>query len=290
MTASQTDLQDRMEDLLQIDNELESFGFIFKRGDDVRQDMLILQLIKQMDMWLKQESSDLDLQLTIYSVLAANMEIGILEMVPGCCTLSGIKSKHQTILKFLQSCGHMDSSHELGVNVNVLEVFARSCAGWAVASYVLGIGDRHFDNILVQDTGRLVHIDFGWAFGHDPKDFTGMKSEIRLNKDMLAVMGGREHRLFKLFIKLCCDAYIVIRSHAEELETLLNLMRFANIEHLGTGKAAERSILKVKQNLRLWLSEKDARSHMEKLIYTCLNSKGQDRLETMHSVAMRLKS
>ena len=98
MTASQTDLQDRMEDLLQIDNELESFGFIFKRGDDVRQDMLILQLIKQMDMWLKQESSDLDLQLTIYSVLAANMEIGILEMVPGCCTLSGIKSKHQTIL------------------------------------------------------------------------------------------------------------------------------------------------------------------------------------------------
>lgn len=156
LTASQVDLQERMEDLLQIDNELESFGFIFKRGDDVRQDMLVLQLIKQMDIWLKQESSDLDLQLTIYGVLAANMEIGILEMVPGCCTLSGIKEKHGTILKFLQCCGHMDSSNDLGVDQGVLEVFARSCAGWAVASYVLGIGDRHFDNILVQDTGRLV--------------------------------------------------------------------------------------------------------------------------------------
>ena len=62
----------------------------------------------------------------------------------------------------------------------------------------------------------------------------------------------------------------MIRSHAEELETLLNLMRFANIEHLGVEKAAERSIVKVKQNLRLWLSEKDARSHMEKLIYTAI--------------------
>ena len=145
-------------------------------------------------------------------------------------------------------------------------------------------------HLLAQLLQIQVHIDFGWAFGHDPKDFTGMKSPIRFNHDMLAVMGGREHKLFKMFIKLCCDAYLVIRSHAEELETLLYLMRFANIEHLGIGRGAERSVAKVKQNLKLWLTEKDARAHMEKLIYTCLKSKGQDRLETMHKVAMTLKS
>ncbi|KAL2916315.1 hypothetical protein HK105_204071 [Polyrhizophydium stewartii] len=44
--------------------------------------------------------------------------------------------------------------------------FARSWASLSIASYVLGIGDRHTENFLVDlKSGRVIGIDFGHAFG-----------------------------------------------------------------------------------------------------------------------------
>ncbi|KHJ40060.1 FATC domain protein [Trichuris suis] len=46
------------------------------------------------------------------------------------------------------------------------ERFIASLAALSVATYVLGIGDRHLDNILIDvSLGELVGIDFGCAFG-----------------------------------------------------------------------------------------------------------------------------
>uniref|UniRef100_A0A158PBT9 PI3K/PI4K domain-containing protein n=1 Tax=Angiostrongylus cantonensis TaxID=6313 RepID=A0A158PBT9_ANGCA len=53
--------------------------------------------------------------------------------------------------------------------------------------YVLGVGDRHLDNLLLCESGRLFHVDFGFILGRDPKP---LPPPMKLTNEMLQAMGG----------------------------------------------------------------------------------------------------
>ena len=163
---------------------------IFKSGDDLRQDILTLQLLRYMDYtWL---DAAIDLRLKPYAVVATGVNehgdgIGLIDVVLNSETTSGIQLnpkygggttgafKLDPIDSFIRfhnkgNVAVVDAhTHEMTVKPAyelAVENFVHSCAGYCVATFVLGIGDRHNGNIMVTKRGHLFHIDFGQTLLH----------------------------------------------------------------------------------------------------------------------------
>ena len=108
--------------------------------------------------------------------------------------------------------------------------FVQSCAASCVATYVLGIGDRHSSNIMLQPDGILFHIDFGHILGNFKKKlgFKRERAPFVFTPEMAFVIAGKRYKrssAYKQFEQLCCDAFEVLREAGAELASLYHMVR-----------------------------------------------------------------
>lgn len=245
-----------------------------KNGDDVRQDQMVIQMIRLMDKLLK--DVNLDLCLSPYDVVAMNSNQGLLEMVQNSVALSGVKS----IRAFLKD-KHPDSTNELGIEPSVVDTYVKSCAGYAVITYLLGIGDRHLDNIMLDNDGHLFHIDFGYIFGMDPKV---KEATIRITTDMIDGMGGQNSENYRLFLGYTFQAYHILRRNAPLLITLLQMMMDASIKDCKP-EFLNRMILR----FNLDMTEEEAERSFKNVLEKCIGDMVAGMLELAHNIATSMR-
>ncbi|KAJ7556486.1 hypothetical protein O6H91_05G085500 [Diphasiastrum complanatum] len=246
---------------------------IFKKGDDLRQDQLVVQLVSLMDRLLK--SVNLDLHLTPYRVLATAQDEGLVEFIPSK-SLAQVLSEHKTIVGYLQQF-HPDEAGPFGISATCLETFVKSCAGYCVIMYILGVGDRHLDNLLLRDDGRLFHVDFGFILGRDPKPFP---PPMKLCKEMVEAMGGAESQHYGRFKSYCCEAYNILRKSSNLILNLFHLMAGANIPDIASDP--EKGILKLQEKFRLDLDDEEAVQFFQSLINDSVSALFPQMVETIH--------
>lgn len=107
-----------------------------------------------------------------------------------------------------------------------------SCAGYAVATYLLAVGDRHLENLLITKTGHMFHCDFGYILGKNPPKKGMLVPPIRINKPMIAAMGGMKSQSYQDFKTLASDGFIELRKNRLYLLNLVALMIDAQIKDL----------------------------------------------------------
>ncbi|KAM7412109.1 hypothetical protein PAMA_021865 [Pampus argenteus] len=268
----------------------DTVGIIFKNGDDLRQDMLTLQMIHLMENLWKKEGRDL--RMIPYGCLSTGNKMGLIEIVKNSDTIANIQRNSSNsaataafnkdaLLNWLKSKNPEDKLDQ------AIEEFTLSCAGYCVATYVLGIGDRHNDNIMIRETGQLFHIDFGHFLGN-------FKRKLGINRERVpfiltydfvhVIQQGRTNNSekFERFREYCEWAYKILCRNGTLFVNLFAMMKAAGLPELTSFK----DIQYLKDSLALGKSEEEALKNFKVKFNEALRESWKTKVNwMMHSLA-----
>ncbi|RMX65325.1 hypothetical protein DD238_004777 [Peronospora effusa] len=193
--------------------KLPHYRLMYKR-DDLRKDSIVQNIINVMYLILKQETR-LDIPLVTYRVLPTSSFDGLIEIVENAHTLYSIIRDHGTIMNFLH---HYNGHRTLS---DISSSFRESLAAYTVITFLLGVGDRHADNVMLTKDGILFHIDYGFILGKDPKP---LQPPMRLDHYMIEALGGTQTQQFEQFKQLCVVAFNCLRRHVSLFMIMLTLV------------------------------------------------------------------
>ncbi|TQV95772.1 hypothetical protein V2A60_000947 [Cordyceps javanica] len=204
------------------DNYIEVWqSAIFKVGDDVRQDVLALQMISAFRSIF--HNVGLDVYVFPNRVTATGPGCGVIDVLPNSISrdMVGREAVNGLYEYFKAKYGNEDSLRFQAARSN----FVKSMAAYSVISFLLQFKDRHNGNIMIDDAGHILHIDFGFCFDIAPGGIKFERAPFKLTSEMVAVMGGAtDHQSFHAFEALCVKAFLAARQYRDKLAQVVQLM------------------------------------------------------------------
>ncbi|XP_072840125.2 phosphatidylinositol 4-kinase beta isoform X2 [Pogona vitticeps] len=194
---------------------------IVKCGDDLRQELLAFQVLKQLQSIWEQER--VPLWIKPYKILVISADSGMIEPVVNAVSIHQVKKQSQLSLLdyFLQEHGNYTTEAFLTAQRN----FVQSCAGYCLVCYLLQVKDRHNGNILLDAEGHIIHIDFGFILSSSPRNLGFETSAFKLTTEFVDVMGGLDGDMFNYYKMLMLQGLIAARKHMDKVVQIVEIMQ-----------------------------------------------------------------
>ncbi|KAK9463500.1 uncharacterized protein V1516DRAFT_667928 [Lipomyces oligophaga] len=232
-------------------------------NDDLRQDSVMEQVFDQVNYFLKKKESTEQHRMHIrtYKVIPLTETTGIIEFVRHTISLQdAVQPLHEfyypddwkgsVCRSHIKECQRSSTEERITMYREVethvhpvlryffLERF-RNPEGWmkskiaytrgtaavSMVGHMLGLGDRHCNNILLDTLiGEPIHIDLGVAFDQGQVLQIPETVPFRLTRDVVDGMGttGVEG----IFRRSCCVVLDVLRQERENIMTILDVLRY----------------------------------------------------------------
>ncbi|XP_041003198.1 phosphatidylinositol 4-kinase beta 1-like isoform X2 [Juglans microcarpa x Juglans regia] len=225
---------------------------IVKSGDDCRQEHLAVQLISHFyDIF---QEAGLPLWLRPYEVLVTSSYTALIETIPDTASLHSIKSRYP--------------------NVSSLQEFFIAKYEENSPSFKLAqVKDRHNGNLLLDEEGHIIHIDFGFMLSNSPGGVNFESAPFKLTRELLEVMDsdaeGVPSEFFDYFKVLCIQGFLTCRKHAERIILLVEMLQDSDFPCF---KGGPRTIQNLRKRFHLSLTEEQCVSVVLSLISSSLDA------------------
>lgn len=254
---------------------------IVKTGADLRQEAFACQLIQVCtNIW---RDTNVPVWTKRMRILVTGESSGLIETITNGVSLHSLKRsltlasiaagtnprKRIATLKdhFVKTFGDPESeSYTAGV-----DAFTRSLAAYSIICYVLQLKDRHNGNLLIDNMGHIIHIDFGFMLSNSPGSMGFEAAPFKLTQDYVDVLGGLNSPAFEAFKSLCKQAFQALRKEAERLIMLVDMMgKQSKMPCFAAGSAGVTNSLRAR--MMLHLSKDEAEVFVEELIAKSVGS------------------
>jgi phosphatidylinositol kinase/protein kinase (PI-3 family) len=147
----------------------------------------------------------------------------------------------------------------------------RSLAGYSIASYLMQIKDRHNGNLLIDDAGHIIHIDFGFILSNSPGSVGFEMAPFKLPQEYIDILGGVNSDKFNEYKQLTKTAFLAIRKHSDNILLLTEMMSIDSRLPCFQG-GGQHALNALRDRFQLHLTEPQVEAYVDKLIMSsCCN-------------------
>jgi hypothetical protein len=195
---------------------------IIKNDSQLRKENIVSSLIillqDKLLLQASRERIDKFEPIPTYRVIMIDHHIGIIEFLENCLTLKHISQKNYTLQNYI-----LENNKETKIGI-IKERFAKSLAISSCLSYVLGLGDRHANNIMLSNSGHIIHIDYGYILENPIHSNIVNNPIIRISGEMIDFLGGWNSEYYELFKKYTIQVFDIFRLYSNIIINYYNIL------------------------------------------------------------------